>query len=222
MLGQLVSFSCMMSVVGQLIFNTFSKYQVPFDKWALLDLANALTNNICFGMFSTNLQASDMKNKTMKEIFNWMQVTALLVTWCRFFSFFLVIQSVSILILTLIQMVIKSMSFVMMTMAYIILMIPVFQILFQEDTIVYVDRIITFRTLFDTMLGNYGYSVTGEDEYLHVCVLIFHIFISNIFLLNYLIAILSTVYEDMAPLGDFSYKSSKYKYIERYNIAMQD
>ena len=158
----------------------------------------------------------------MKEIFNWMQVTALLVTWCRFFSFFLVIKSVSILILTLIQMVIKSMSFVMMTMAYIILMIPIFQILFQEDTIMYVDRIITFRTLFDTMLGNYGYSVTGEDEYLHVCVLIFHIFISNIFLLNYLIAILSTVYEDMAPLGDFSYKSSKYKYIERYNIAMQD
>ena len=119
-------------------------------------------------------------------------------------------------------MVIQSMSFVMMTMAYIVLMIPIFQILFQEDTIMYVDRIITFRTLFDTMLGNYGYSVTGEDEYLHVCVLIFHIFVSNIFLLNYLIAILSTVYEDMAPLGDFSYKSSKYKYIERYNVAMQD
>ena len=62
----------------------------------------------------------------MKEIFNWMQVIAVLVTWCRFFSFFLVIRQVSILILTLIQMVVKSMSFVMMTMAYIILMIPIF------------------------------------------------------------------------------------------------
>lgn len=72
------------------------------------------------------------------------------------------------------------------------------------------------------MLGNYGYSVTGEDENTHAIVLLIHIFISNIFLLNYLIAILSTVYEDMTELGDFQYKSSKYQYIERYQIAMQD
>lgn len=74
----------------------------------------------------------------------------------------------------------------------------------------------TVRTLFDTMLGNYGYSVLGEDEDMHSIVLILHIFISNIFLLNYLIAILSTVYEEMADLGDFAFKSSKYQYIERF------
>jgi len=30
------------------------------------------------------------------------------------------------------------------------------------------------------------------------------------------------VYEDMLELGDFAYKASKYQYIERYHIAMQD
>lgn len=53
MVGQITSFSCMMSVCGQLIFNKFSQHKFPFDKWAVLDFFNAITNNICFGMFLT-------------------------------------------------------------------------------------------------------------------------------------------------------------------------
>ena len=49
--------------------------------------------------------------------------------------------------------------------------------------------------------------------------LVFHLYIANIFLLNYLVAILSTVYSEMSEEGDFYYKYYKYKYIERYNIA---
>ena len=125
--------------------------------------------------------------------------------------------------MTLIKMFVKSMTFLGLTVSYIIVMVPVFQILFQEDTVLYVEDIVTARTLFDTMIGNYSqYSVVGEDDVVHALILIFHIFVSNIFLLNYLIAILATVYEDMAELGQFTFKSYKYQYIERYNIAMQD
>ena len=69
------------------------------------------------------------------------------------------------------------------------------------------------------MLGNYNFGNLSSDnpkENLHDLVLTLHILISNIFLLNYLIAILSTVYEEMAELGDFAFKSSKYQYIERF------
>ena len=48
-----------------------------------------------------------------------------------------------------------------------------------------------------------------------------HVFVANIFLLNYLIAILATVYELMIVGGEFSYKSYKYKFIEKYTVAMQ-
>lgn len=61
MLGQITSFSCMMSVIGQFMFNSFSKFKVPFDKWAVLDFANAITNNICFAMF-TQLTAEDLND----------------------------------------------------------------------------------------------------------------------------------------------------------------
>ena len=69
------------------------------------------------------------------------------------------------------------------------------------------------------MMGTF---VHFESTYkqLHNFVLILHIFISNIFLLNYLVAILSTVFAEMRELGDFAYKSNRYQYIERYQIAM--
>jgi hypothetical protein len=41
-------------------------------------------------------------------------------------------------------------------------------------------------------------------------------------MLNYLIAILTTVYEEMLEQGDFAYKSNKYMYIERFFIPLQD
>ena len=102
------------------------------------------------------------------------------------------------LILTLIKMVGSAVWFLLLTIIYLTIVTPIFAILFQEDSIVYVDNTAVMRTLFDAMLGNYNYSVSGEEEkYKHIAFLILHIFISNIFLLNYLIAILATVYEEM-------------------------
>ena len=57
---------------------------------------------------------------------------------------------------------------------------------------------------------------------MHTIYIVVHVAFANIFLLNYLIAILSTVYEDMMEMGDFAYKCNKYKYIERYMIAFKD
>jgi len=209
MLGQITSFACLTSVIGQVIFNSFSMYKVPFDKWAVLDFANALSNTICFGMFA-NLSAEGVLDTTTKELFNWIQVFAVCVSWGRFISFFLVIQSISILIMTALKMIIKAMTFICLTISYIIVMIPIFQILFQRHSVVYANFLITARTLFDAMIGAYAFHVIGEDENFHAIVLVIHVFIANIYLLNYLIAILSTVYEEMAELGDFAYKSSRY------------
>jgi hypothetical protein len=50
--------------------------------------------------------------------------------------------------------------------------------------------------------------------------MLFHMLVSHVFLLNYLIAILATVYENMLEKGDFAYKSNKYMYIERFYIPM--
>ena len=114
------------------------------------------------------------------------------------------------LILTLIKMLGSATWFLMLTVIYLNFVTPIFAILFQEDSIVYVDSIAVLRTLFDAMMGSYNYSVSEDEKYKHIGFLIFHIFVANIFLLNYLIAILATVYEAMNEQGDFAYKSFKY------------
>lgn len=80
--------------------------------------------------------------------------------------------------------------------------------------------------MFDAMMGSYGYSLINSNnasmEKAHSFFLFFHIYIANIFLLNYLVAILSTVYSDMLEKGSFMFYCNKYQYIERYNIGFQD
>ena len=57
---------------------------------------------------------------------------------------------------------------------------------------------------------------------LHKRLMSFHLYIGAIFLLNYLVAILSTVYGSMGKKGAFYYKKYKYMYIERYDVAFKD
>jgi hypothetical protein len=52
--------------------------------------------------------------------------------------------------------------------------------------------------------------------------MIIHLILANIMLLNYLIAILSTVYENMIDLGAYYLKSDTYKFIEKYSIPILD
>ena len=52
--------------------------------------------------------------------------------------------------------------------------------------------------------------------------MIFHVFMSNIFLLNYLVAILSTVFIIMTEYGEFEFRCNKYQYIEKYSTPMLD
>ena len=77
-------------------------------------------------------------------------------------------------------------------------------------------------TCFDAMLGGYAYSGVKDDEILYSWVIIFHIFVINILMLNYMIAILSMTYGAMLESGSFLYKCALYEYCERYMIAFQE
>lgn len=80
--------------------------------------------------------------------------------------------------------------------------------------------ILTLRTLYDAFIGTYTYEVPSNYALSYSILMMVHVFIANIFLLNYLVAILSTVYEIMFEGGEFQYKSSKYKFIEKYSVAL--
>lgn len=116
-----------------------------------------------------------------------------------------------------------TISFVILMACYLLLVASIFTTLFQgvaPDN--YGSMALSLRTMFDTMLGNYGaIDMTGKEQ-LHFWLRMIHIVLSNIFLLNYLIAILSSAYEYMKDFGEFDFKANRYKYVEKYQKAFLD
>ena len=66
------------------------------------------------------------------------------------------------------------------------------------------------RTLFDAAMAVYDYDNMGGRSLSYSILMVFHVFFSNVLLLNYLIAILSTTYDNMKKSGIFKYKKNLY------------
>lgn len=107
---------------------------------------------------------------------------------------------------------------------YFMIMATIFTMLFQlPDSDRFGNISLSIRTLFNALTGDYDYLDEAPKWALSFQLLmIFHVFMSNIFLLNYLVAILSTVFTLMTEYGEFEYKCNKYQYIEKYSTPMLD
>jgi hypothetical protein len=108
-----------------------------------------------------------------------------------------------------------------------ILMTTVFATLFRDtdtaDAISdYHSLFTTLRALVDYFLANFSPKEMGKYNTSHSILYIVHVTISNIFLLNFLVAILQTVYDIMIKNGDFYAIEYQYIFITKYMKAMED
>ena len=62
----------------------------------------------------------------------------------------------------------------------------------------------------------------GDRQLSYSILMVAYVFFSNILLMNYLIAILSTTYDNMQESGIFRYKVNLYQYCERFMIAFNE
>ena len=136
-------------------------------------------------------------------------IIVLIISWLRFFSYFLVLQHISKITLTLFMMLKETAYFMLILGCYLILMTTVFATLFRDcdtpDAIhSYQNIYTTMRALIDYFLANYSVKDMGPSyNTSHSILYIIHVTISNIFLLNFLVAILQTVFDIMITNGDF-------------------
>jgi hypothetical protein len=116
-----------------------------------------------------------------------------------------------------------TMAFMFIVCCFILIVSSIFTTLYQD---VNPDKFgglaKTARNLFDASIGNYGYDDMGDRELSFSILQIIFVFFGNILLMNYLIAILSTTYENMKQTGIFKYKVNLYQYCERFMIAFED
>ena len=222
-LGIFTSASCLVQVFSLFLFNAFSDFNLPFDPWAMVDILNAVVN-ICVFITLITIEPKSWLDPKYASTITSLFVVMLIVSWTRFLLFMTLIKKFSILLITMIKMVQDSKTFFALMGMMMFVFMVYFMTLFQEVSIHYNNPLMTFRTMFDAMLGNFShYSNKTNDSYWeHYFAIILYVVISHVFLLNYLIAIMSTTYEEMMPKGNFSFQSQRYKYIERFSIAMKD
>ena len=79
------------------------------------------------------------------------------------------------------------------------------------------------RALIDYFLANFPVKeMSSKYNTSHSILYIIHVTISNIFLLNFLVAILQTVFDIMIKNGDFYAIEYQYIFITKYMKAMED
>ncbi len=103
------------------------------------------------------------------------------------------------------------MAFMFIMACFILIMSSIFTTLYQDVNPDKFGGLTTSaRQLFDAAIGQYDYKEMGERELSFSVLLIVYVFFGNILLMNYLIAILSTTYENMKQTGIFKYKVNLY------------
>lgn len=86
-------------------------------------------------------------------------------------------------------------TFMIIYFMYTMMMVGLMKTLFQEYIITFSTIPYSIRTLFDGMMGMYDWEVPSLQKNQYTYLMYFHIFFANVFLLNYLVAILGSVYE---------------------------
>lgn len=130
-----------------------------------------------------------------------------LIQFARFFYYYLVIASVSRMLLTLVGMIVDCIPFIGLLGCIWLIMTQLFFTFFQDKTTPYNGFLSTFQKQFLFTAAAYDYlGMKPEYEFPHLIAVIFVVYILNVVLLNFLVAIMSTTYAVMTETGSFLFK----------------
>lgn len=164
------------------------------DIWMIFDLVAGTVNIAAFNLIG-NSSPESMLTASSKRFYDYYMICVLIISWLRFFSYFLVINNISKVTLTLFMMLRETLYFLFVLCCYFMLMTTVFATLFRdcptEDAQDYKTVFSTIRQLIDYFFANYQtVKDMGNYNTSHSVLVILHLVISNVFLLNFLVAIL--------------------------------
>jgi len=196
------------------------------DKWTLFDNLNAFLNMAAVYLIKNvtpRVYLSENPYPLFKDGIDYFMIMVLCVSWMRFFLYFLVIRKISKLLLTLTSMIKDTMYFMLIVFCFILIMTSVFTTLYQDtNPQLYGSMTITVRTLYDASLAIISYEKMENRILSYSVLIIFYVFMANILLMNFLIAILTTTYEQMKEKGVFFYKVNLFQYCERFLPAFNN
>ena len=78
-------------MVTKLVFNLFADVKIPLDKWSQMDLVTSMFNIVCFNVIGKT-QPETILDLTKKATLVYYVIAVVIVSWMRFFSYFLIIK----------------------------------------------------------------------------------------------------------------------------------
>jgi hypothetical protein len=101
--GTLLSISYFLNFLSRMIYNGFSKKKIKMDIWLLFDLLAGGVNILAFNIVGSSSAESILDMQT-KRFYDYYMIMVLIISWLRFFSYFLVVSKISKITLTLFMM----------------------------------------------------------------------------------------------------------------------
>ena len=124
-LAFLISGSLLFSFVLKLIFNVFAKRKLRCDIWTSLDVICAFVNLVSVNVVS-NFSINELLNVSRKQSIDFYIILVMAFSWVRFFSYLLVNRHISPLLNTLFRMIIDTVYFLIILLAYMAIMSSIF------------------------------------------------------------------------------------------------
>jgi hypothetical protein len=87
-------------LMEKIIFNCFAVKKLTLDTWTIIDFISAAFNLFCFNVIG-NVTPELIIDKTQKQVLNYYVICVTLVSWLRFFGYFLMVRIISKLLHTL-------------------------------------------------------------------------------------------------------------------------
>lgn len=214
----------------RLVFNTKIDTEVinplEIDSYVKSDLLFSFIAS--FSQFFIVLLGADyIKTEANKNVVDYLITLVMVVALGRFFQLFLVIEKVSKMLLTLYVMLLDVWPFAVIMLAYYLVGTQIFSTIYQDyqqSEWAYGTYETIFQSLtnvYDATLGAYDYmnTIKGTAPIIYTLLQILNLFFINILMLNFMVAILSTTYENMLESGSFKYKCALFEYCEKYLVA---
>lgn len=102
--GTAFSIPYFISLVCRLIFNIQSKKKLPYDIWLVADVVAGITNIVAFQVIG-NAAPEDILDEQSKWYLDYFMIGVLTISWLRFFSYFLVITSISRIAMSMLEII---------------------------------------------------------------------------------------------------------------------
>lgn len=167
-LGTLFSATLVLHLITKLIFNIFAKVKMPLDMWTIIDFICSAFNIICFNVIGS-VTPSQIIDPLQKQKLDYYVIAVVVVSWFRFFGYFLMIRSISKLVMTLIKILYETLNFIFIVICWLLLMATVFTMLFQyPDPNDFGEMSLSFENLFSFFTGQFWFidttSASGTQD----------------------------------------------------------